>query len=92
MDTHTQTHSHEDAQMWLLTHLLVLRFTQTKLWAAVSSGFCILEPKEGWDNPGCHIDTQQSSADFSGSWHGGGYQQVLCHGDFEELSVERGKC
>lgn len=21
-----------------------------------------------------------------------GYQQVLCHGDFEELSVERGKC
>lgn len=25
-------------------------------------------------------------------WQRGEYQRVLCHGDFEELSVERGKC
>lgn len=65
--THTQAHTHKDAQMRILTHLLTLRFAQTKLWAAVSSGFCILEPKEWGYNPGGHIDTQQSSADFSGS-------------------------
>lgn len=54
-------HSHRDTQMCFLAHLLALRFTQTKLWTLVTSGFCILEPKDGGYNPGFRIDTQQTS-------------------------------
>lgn len=62
---HEHTHTYRDTRMCVLTHLLTRRFTQTKLWAAVSTGFCVLKLKEGGYHPGCHIDTQQSSADFS---------------------------
>lgn len=62
-----KTHILARAQMCILTHLLTLGFTQTKLWAVVTSGFCFLEPKDGGYNPGFQIDTQQSSAHFTGS-------------------------
>lgn len=64
-DTHT--HTYRDTQMCILIHLLTHRFTQTKLLAAVSSGFCILEQRREGIILASHIDTQQSSADFSGS-------------------------
>lgn len=53
--------------MCLLTHLLTHGFKQTKLLAAVGSGFCILEPKDRGYNPGFQTDSQQCSADYSGS-------------------------
>lgn len=53
--------------MCIFTHLPTLRVTQTKLCAAVTSGFCVFEPEDGGYNPGFQIDTQQSSAVFSGS-------------------------
>ena len=56
-------HPHVDAQMCIVTRLL----TQTKLWTAGTRGFCLLQAEDGGYNPGFHTDTQQSSADFSGS-------------------------
>lgn len=62
-----RTQTRIETKMCIHTHLLTLSFTQTKLWAAMTSGFCIVEPEDGRYNPGFHIDTQQSSADFCGS-------------------------
>jgi len=66
--THTHTHTHIEAPKCAFLHTYShFDSHKTKLWAPVTSGFCILEPKDGGYNPGSHIDTQKSSADFSGS-------------------------
>ncbi len=66
--THTHTHTCLERHKCAFSHTYShLDSHKQNFGLECQVGFCILQPEEGGYNPGSHIDTQQSSADFSGS-------------------------